>query len=129
MEGEELIIKDLLECCWKRQQQHKPPGSQGGLLLERVPCLTNQSHKIKPMKLTEEIDDQYTDTPGAVERVMPFGYRAHPARCSLQKEISLLKHCSPPGMRAQVKNSPPGLILQNAEHLQLSYIPLEGERW
>ena len=78
------------------------------------------------MKLTEESDGQCTETAGAVERAMPFGYRARPSVHSRQKGISHLKLCSSPGMVTQVKVSPPGLILQNVKHLQLSYKPLGG---
>ena len=87
----------------------------------------NQTRKTKLQKLPEVSIGQYKGMARAIDRVVPLGRRAFPARCSLQKGVSPLKRCSLASVEAQVEISPPDLRLTCRGPLQASYIPLEGE--
>ena len=72
----------------------------------------------------EASGSQHKGTAVAVHRAMPLGHRAFPARYSLQKGISPLKHCSLAGFEAQVEISLLGSRLTFLGPLHASYIPL-----
>ena len=76
--GEELIIAKSLEQIAATQAAWKP---------RRTACRNSGSQACKTMllKQMEAKNGQYMETTGAVDKAMPLGCRAFPAKCCLQK--------------------------------------------